>query len=98
MQHSTDIAYQAVPLTELIKKSKPDKVVWTPEADLGFNTLKKALVSATFMKNPDPAQTFVLQTDASNVGVGAVQSQDDDDRPNCLLQPEASGQGEKLLC
>ena len=58
-----------------------DKILWTTKVDLAFSTLNKALISSTVMKNPDPNQTFVLQTDASNVGVGAVLSQGEDDRP-----------------
>ena len=71
----------AVPLIKLTKKSMPDKVVWTPEAEPAFSILKNALTFSTVMRNPDPTQTFILQTDTSNVGVGAVLSQGQDDRP-----------------
>ena len=72
----------AEPLTELIKKNKPEKVVWTDAAGLAFKRLKKMLVSAPMMRNPDFTRTFILQTDASGVGVGAVLSQDEtDDQP-----------------
>ena len=33
------------------------------------------------MRSPDFTTTFVLQTDTSNVGVGAVLSQGDEDYP-----------------
>ena len=40
------------------------------------------LVSATIMQNPNFTWTFILQTDASGVGVGAVLSQgEEEDRP-----------------
>ena len=40
------------------------------------------LVSAPLMKNPDFTWTFILQTDASGVGVGAVLSQgEEQDQP-----------------
>ena len=76
-----DYAAIAVPLTELLKKSMPDKILWTPTVSLVFSALKKALISSTVIKNLDPNQTFILQTDISNVGVEAVLSQGEDDRP-----------------
>ena len=78
-----DYATIACPLTELTKKNQPDLVKWTPAAELAYTTLKRALTSATVMSNPDPTKTFVIQTDASDVGIGAVLSQGPaaEDRP-----------------
>ena len=39
--------------------------------------LKRDLTQSVMLKNPDYQQTFRLQTDASDVGVGAVLSQGD---------------------
>ena len=50
--------------------------------ECAFQQLKNALTSAKLMRNPDFTQTFILQTDASNVGVGGVLSQgSEEDRP-----------------
>ena len=69
-------------MTELTKKNKPEKFVWTDAAELAFKGLKKMLVSAPLMRNPDFTRTFILQTDASVIGVGAVLSQGEtDDQP-----------------
>ena len=57
------------------KKCMPDKIVWTDQTQQVFDTLKTALTSSTVMRNLDPKQTFILQTDASNIWVGAVLSQ-----------------------
>ena len=65
----------------MTKKSMPDNIIWTSEANLAFSTLRDALTSSTVMRNPDYEQTFVLQTDASNIGIGAVMSQRKEDRP-----------------
>jgi phospholipid-translocating ATPase len=69
----------AAPLTDLTKKRLPDKVNWTPECGVAFETLKGALCESPVLMNPDFAKQFILQTDASNRGVGAVLSQLDDD-------------------
>ena len=45
------------------------------------NTLKGALISDTVMRSTDYFKMFVLQTDASGVGVGAVLSQAGEDAP-----------------
>ena len=51
-------------------------------AELAFQKLKKMLITAPLMKNPDFTRTFVLQTDASGVGVGTVLSQgEEEDHP-----------------
>lgn len=69
----------AAPLTDLTKKRLPDKVNWTPECGLVFETLKGMLCESPVLINPDFTKQFILQTDASNRGVGAVLSQLDDD-------------------
>ena len=68
----------AAPLSNLTKKSEPDKVIWSAECGKAFNKLKEILVSSAVMRNPNFSCPFVLQTDASEVGVGAVLSQSDD--------------------
>lgn len=52
--------------------------MWTPEADQAFRRLKMALTSGPVLRNPDFSRPFVLQTDASETGLGAVLSQDVD--------------------
>ena len=48
---------------------------WSEEAQLAFETRKKALVEATSLAFPVPQEPCVLDTDASDVAVGAVLSQ-----------------------
>lgn len=68
----------AVPLTDLTKKGAPNKVVWGELQELAFLSLKKALCSFPVLKLPEIEKPFVLQTDASSVGLGAVLLQVDD--------------------
>ena len=72
-----DFASIAVPLTNLTKKKNPDIVVWTEECDRAFNALKNVLTSTPVLSSPNFEKMFILQTDASNYGVGAVLSQAD---------------------
>ena len=60
---------------------------WTEEAQQSFETLKKALVEATSLAFPVPQEPCVLDTDASDVAVGAVLSQKIDgmERPIAFL-------------
>ena len=45
------------------------------ECTKAFEVLKQCLCSGPVLKNPNFSKTFVLQTDASDRGVGAVLSQ-----------------------
>uniref|UniRef100_A0A673AT68 Gypsy retrotransposon integrase-like protein 1 n=1 Tax=Sphaeramia orbicularis TaxID=375764 RepID=A0A673AT68_9TELE len=48
---------------------------WNPEADAAFVKLKRAFTSAPILSVLDPARQFVVEVDASDLGVGAVISQ-----------------------
>ena len=70
-----DYATITAPLTELIKKNLPEKIEWSEGAEEAFRQLKKVLIPAPLMMNPDFSRSFILQTDASGYGVLAVLSQ-----------------------
>ena len=67
----------AAPLTDLTRKSAPNNVSWNDKCDGAFKKLQELLCVSPVLRNPDFAQPFVLQTDASDRGVGAVLSQRD---------------------
>ena len=46
--------------------------MWTPAEEKAFNRLKQVLTSAPVLACPDFNKAFVLQTDASTHGLGAV--------------------------
>ena len=48
---------------------------WTAECEAAFSTLKKHLSTPPVLVFPDFTWEFVLDTDASNQGIGAVLSQ-----------------------
>ena len=48
---------------------------WTSECTQAFNALKTQLISALILAFPDWSKPFVLDTDASETGIGAVLSQ-----------------------
>ncbi|KAL0165651.1 hypothetical protein M9458_037495, partial [Cirrhinus mrigala] len=53
----------AAPLTDLTRKGQPEKVQWTPAAEKAFQRMKLQL-------------SLLLQTDASDTGLGAVLASD----------------------
>ena len=69
----------AAPLTQLTTKEYQNNFKWTEECDKSFKKLKELLCSAPVLSYRNFKREFVLQTDASDVGVGAILSQYDDD-------------------
>ncbi|KAM4691997.1 uncharacterized protein WCC33_016819 [Rhinophrynus dorsalis] len=68
----------AKPLTDLTKKALPRRVTWTPACAQAFESLKDALGKVPVLAAPNFNLPFLIHTDASNVGLGAVLSQVDD--------------------
>ncbi|GBN42631.1 Transposon Ty3-I Gag-Pol polyprotein [Araneus ventricosus] len=48
---------------------------WTDECEKSFNSLKQALTSSPILTYPRTDKDFILDTDASNEGIGVVLSQ-----------------------
>ena len=65
----------AAPLTELTRSNAPTIVKWTTSCNTAFMGLKRLLCSSPVLQCPDFSRPFILQTDASDWGVGGVLSQ-----------------------
>ena len=68
-----NFAHKARPLYRLTEKGR--RWNWTHESGEAFVTLKRALISAPILAFPDFNRDFILDTDASTDGLGAVLSQ-----------------------
>jgi len=63
----------AKPLFSLTEDSV--KFIWTEECGEAFKELKERLIASPILSYPDNQGRFILDTDASNHGIGAVLSQ-----------------------
>lgn len=62
----------AKPLTNMLKIGG---FTWTPESEVAFEALKTAMTTTPVLALPDFTKEFVIECDASGVGIGAVLSQ-----------------------
>lgn len=76
-------ATNATPLTQLTMKDQPNRVQWTDTHQQAFTTLKATLASDPVLQGPDIEREIVLQTDASDVGIGAILSQTSEAHGDC---------------
>jgi len=69
-------AQRASPLTQIASPSA--RFIWHDDAQRAMNDLRRAIVSNPVLRRVNYEKPFLLQTDASAIGVGAVLSQSDD--------------------
>ena len=89
----------SAPLSDLTQKGQSNKVQWGEAQERAFLTLQECLLKKPILKLPDHQKPFILRTDTSNCGLGALLMQEHNDklhpvayaRKNCL-QPSASTQ------
>lgn len=62
----------AAPLTDLMKKSASNPVVWSDDCKGAFNALKSSLCASPVLQTPDFSKRFLVEVDASGAGLGAV--------------------------
>lgn len=74
-----NFADRAVPLTDLTKKGQPNTVRWGEAQDRAFAQLRDLLTQAPILRLPNLSERFLVQTDASDTGVGAVLLQEQED-------------------
>ncbi|MES9994361.1 MAG: RNase H-like domain-containing protein [Candidatus Thiodiazotropha sp.] len=69
----------ASPLTDLTKRDRPNSIKdWQDQHEKAFQTLKNRLTSSPILRLPvfTEQNPFVLRTDASDIGLGAILLQD----------------------
>lgn len=73
----------AAPISDLLKKNK-GKFKWTEEADKALLKLKSALTSPPILANPNFELPFSIETDSSDLAVGAVLTQQINGQRRCI--------------
>ncbi len=85
----------ALSLTDLT--STRTRLSWSSQAKTAFESLKSHLISVPILTTPDPSRQFIVEMDASEVGVGGIlfQRSPSDERihpcaffSQCLTPPE----------
>jgi len=67
--------------TDATRKGNPIEIVWNEAREHAFQELKRRISTPPILKLPDVTKPFILRTDVSHVGIGAV-----------LLQEDAAGE------
>ena len=84
--HIKDFGPQTALLSTLLKEDVFwDKNSWTVEHEKAFRLLKQLMIEAPVLAFPDMSKPFLLQSDASKVGAGAVLYQIGADEMRCVV-------------
>lgn len=81
-QYIENFSHVAAPLTKLTKKNV--KFVWDESCQTAYELLKEKLCSAPILAFPRPGLKYILDTDASDIGIGGVLSQVQDGKERVI--------------
>lgn len=74
-----DFSTLVSPINDLLKgRRKSQPITWTDTAESSFVRIKELLVSAPILTQPDFSKPFIIQSDASNTGLGGCLTQEID--------------------
>ena len=76
-------SHTVAPLTSLLKKEKPNQIIWNADCEKAFGEIKQALASKPILAIPDLNKEFIVRADASSKAIGAVLLQ----KHNDILKP-----------
>ena len=82
-----DYADVAGPLYDMLKDDAPE--YWRPAQQAAFDNLKEKLTSEPIRAHPNFDKFFKLYTDASDMGLGAILAQDDEEGKGRVIAYEA---------
>jgi hypothetical protein len=68
----------AVALTDLTRKGSPNQLVWGEAQENAFQSLKRYVCSPPILRLANVHEPFILQTDASCDGIGAILLQEEE--------------------
>ncbi len=74
----------AASLTDLTRKGQPEMVQWSSASEEAFQRIKEALTSEPVLRAPDFSCHFLLQTDASDTGLGSHRCKKGRSIPSCI--------------
>ena len=76
-------SHKVAPLTSLLKKKKPNQIIWNADCEKAFGEIKQPLASKPILAIPDLNKHFIVKADASSKAIGAVLLQ----KHNDILKP-----------
>ena len=78
--HESTQRYFRQPLTDLAKKGHPNILNWQNAHQVAFDVIIEVLTSRPVLQMYDPEADIIVQTDASELGIGGVLLQSRDDK------------------
>ena len=82
-EYVPNFAVLAAPVTDLLSPAKTFK--WNPSAQEAFENIKEEMKKPLKLSRPNPQLPFILQTDASAKGMGAVLLQEDSSKQRFII-------------
>ena len=79
-----DVITRATNASKKKKKNIAIQEYWGPKQDVAFEQLKTALTTAPVLGFADFTKPFILETDASHDGLGAILSQEQEGKPRVI--------------